>query len=55
MQNLPMAKQSEKLNTQYQECGCSVVLVTSEPLVNWKIVNKRPCELISTVIIDILA
>ena len=50
-----MAEQSEISDTQYQDCGCSVVLVTPGPLVNLKLANRRPCELISTVFTDILA
>ena len=50
-----MAEQSDISDTQYQECGCSVVLVTQGTFLNWKLANGRPFELISTVFIDILA
>ena len=43
------------LDTQYQDCGCSVILVTPGTFVNWNLANGRPCELISTVFIDISA
>ena len=43
------------LDTKYQDCGCSVVLVTPGSLANWKLANRRPCELISTIFIDISA
>ena len=52
---MPTAEQSEILDTKYQDGGCSVVLVTCRPLINWKVATWWPCELISTVFIDILA
>ena len=50
-----MAEQGEISETKYQDCGCSVVLVTPEPLVNWKLVIRRTCEWISTFLTNILA
>ena len=43
------------LDTQNQDCGCSVALVTPGTFVNRKMANRRPCELIGILFIDISA